>query len=114
MINGLFSLVVLFSCYLLLRFVEWMAGPEWTCNHGRISELREVYVSGNRWEVKQSEESGDVDILPLGEDHSRGPFCACGPIVTIYGARLVVSHNAFDHREIVEEAVDIMNGVENA
>lgn len=39
-----------------------------------------------------------------------GPDCPCKPEIKLYGAHLLVVHNSFDHREIVEEAIRIMNG----
>lgn len=79
----------------------------------RETALREVAHTSPGWEVIE-QDSGDIDILPMGEDHSRGPDCICNPKVTIYGARIMASHNSFDHREIVEEAVNIINGVQDA
>jgi hypothetical protein len=66
-----------------------------------------------RWECMQ-DVNGDVDVLPLGEEHERGAECVCKPTVEIVGARLVIVHNAFDHREIVEQAMAILNGEEDA
>ncbi len=41
-----------------------------------------------------------------------GLGCPCEPEVVLDGAHLIVRHNAFDHREIVEQAINIMNGVD--
>jgi hypothetical protein len=102
-------LVFLFRLLGMIDRAFTTPGP---CLHGREwGETREVAISGNNWEVIQSD-SGDVDVLPLREDHSRGAGCICGPRVDIEGANLIVIHNSFDNREIVEEAVRIMNGVE--
>jgi hypothetical protein len=79
------------------------------CNQGRESDRREVSPSSYYWQVVESE-TGDRDVLPLGEEHDRGALCSCEPRVDIVGAVLVVIHNSFDHREIVEEAIRAMNG----
>lgn len=82
--------------------------------HYRESPFREVSnPPGYGWEVIE-QESGDRDILPLGEDHARGAGCICKPNITIIGSRIVASHNSFDHREFIEAAIDIMNGVDGA
>jgi hypothetical protein len=74
---------------------------------------RRVVPSGARyqWGVFKSE-NGDVNVLPLGEEdgHTGSKDCPCQPRVDMEGSRLVILHNAFDHREIVEQAVAIMNG----
>ena len=54
--------------------------------------------------------TGDIDVLPIGEDHAPGTACVCGPEVEIIGAQLVIVHRSFDHREIIEQAIAIMNG----
>lgn len=78
-----------------------------TCHYNE-SGIRTVAPSGNNWEVIE-QVSGDRDVLPLGEDHSRGAGCICSPRVDIVGPYLVVVHNSFDNREIVEEAIRIIN-----
>jgi hypothetical protein len=54
----------------------------------------------------------DLDVIPLDDlwPHIDGAKCPCDPTVEVIGASLLVIHNSFDHREIVEQAVDIMNG----
>lgn len=57
----------------------------------------------------------DIHVYPLDnlQEHiTDGPGCPCEPTVTVEGAALLYVHNAFDHREIVEQAIDIMNGVD--
>ena len=57
----------------------------------------------------------DVHVYPLKDlqEHiTVGVDCPCEPRVEVVGASLVIVHNAFDHREIVEQAIDIMNGVD--
>lgn len=55
----------------------------------------------------------DVHVYPLNDlcEHiTDGLGCPCEPRVEIEGAALIYVHNAFDHREIVEQAIEIMNG----
>lgn len=59
--------------------------------------------------------SGDVHVYPLNDirEHiTDGPGCPCKPRIEIVGAALIYIHNSWDHREIVEQAIDIMNGVD--
>lgn len=56
--------------------------------------------------------NGDIDILPSGENHTFGSECVCEPSVEVFGANLIYTHNSFDHREVVEQAIAIMNGEE--
>lgn len=54
----------------------------------------------------------DVDVYPENDlkPHSMGVGCDCEPAVEVIGASLLIVHNSYDHREIVEQAVDILNG----
>jgi hypothetical protein len=55
----------------------------------------------------------DLHIYPLKDlrEHiTDGPGCSCNPTVEVHGANLLYIHSSFDHREIFEQAVDIMNG----
>jgi len=61
------------------------------------------------WKTKISD-SGDLDILPLCENHEAGAKCSCAPTVEVIGAHLLIVHNSFDHREVIEQAIAIMNG----
>ena len=57
----------------------------------------------------------DIHVYPLNdlqEHKTVGVDCPCEPTVKVEGATLIIIHNAFDHREIVEQAIDIMNGVD--
>lgn len=58
-------------------------------------------------------DKGDIDTLPLGEEHGRGAECTCKPTVKVFGANLMIVHNSFDKREIIEQAIAIMNGQES-
>lgn len=60
--------------------------------------------------------NNDRHVYPLDEEHlhivsgpTSGVDCPCKPRVEVVGSDLVVVHNSFDHREIVEEAIEIMN-----
>ena len=56
---------------------------------------------------------GDIHVYPvndLREHVLTGTDCPCEPEVEVIGAVLLIAHNAFDHREIVEQAIDILNG----
>lgn len=55
----------------------------------------------------------DVHVYPLDDlqEHiTDGPGCPCDPSITVDGDHLLYVHNAFDHREIVEQAIAILNG----
>lgn len=77
-------------------------------NEGR----REVTFKGKLPWHNVQDENGDVDVMPVGEEHTQGKTCSCDPTVKIVSSRLVIIHNAFDHREIIEQAIAIMNGSE--
>lgn len=110
--------LIKFTLFLILRVIDWLFYPgsdsDWDCLHGREPDplKREVYTPGYGWGTFPNAKTGDIDVLPLGEEHQRGTGCPCSPRVDVEGARLVISHNAYDHREIVEEAIRVMNGVE--
>lgn len=58
----------------------------------------------------------DVHVYPLNDlrEHiTDGPGCPCEPCVRVVGANLIYVHNAWDHREIVEQAITIINGEDN-
>ena len=49
--------------------------------------------------------NGDVIVLPINDtrEHDRlSADCPCMPQVTVYGAHVVITHNAFDFRHITE------------
>ena len=55
----------------------------------------------------------DIHVYPVNdkrEHFTEGPGCPCEPEIKVVGAALIYVHNAWDHREIVEQAIDIMNG----
>jgi hypothetical protein len=55
----------------------------------------------------------DSHIYPINDlrEHiTVGVDCPCKPEVEVVGASLLIIHNSFDHREIVEEAIRIING----
>lgn len=55
--------------------------------------------------------NGDVNVYPLDDigEHVLDVSCSCGPSVEVIGAHLLIVHNAFDHREIIEQAIEILN-----
>ena len=60
--------------------------------------------------------NNDVHVYPLNDLHEHiieGVECLCNPTVEVIGADLLRIHNAFDNREVIEEAVAIMNGGNN-
>ena len=48
---------------------------------------------------------GDVHVLPLNDikEHTESTKCHCKPRIEVVGANLIIIHNAFDHREIIED-----------
>jgi hypothetical protein len=60
------------------------------------------------WEVVETEK-GDVHVVPLNDkkEHTLLTDCSCGPRIDVEGAKLIIVHNAWDWREIVEEAAQI-------
>lgn len=58
-------------------------------------------------------DGGDIHVYPLNdlrEHKTDGPGCPCEPEIQLEGATLIYMHNAWDTREIVEEAIRILNG----
>ena len=49
--------------------------------------------------------TNDIHVLPVDDvkPHTETTSCPCNPRVEVIGANLLVVHNAFDHREIMEE-----------
>lgn len=90
-----------FFVFLCLRFLEMLEPGE---------DLDDPSIpAGYNWQ-KVTDENGDIDILPLREEHTRDASCKCKPDVQIYGSCVMRVHNSFDHREIIEEARDIIQG----
>lgn len=55
-------------------------------------------------------------ITPINdlEEHQESSTCKCNPKVEVQpGGDLIVIHNSFDRRELVEKAIDVMNSDEN-
>ena len=74
----------------------------------------------NKWAVEKLKYPNlgyfDVHVIPLQdiEEHKRESTCKCHPNVEVYGSNMLVIHNSFDMREIVEEAIEyLMNGEKN-
>ena len=60
--------------------------------------------------------NNDTHVYPLNDLHehiTEGVECPCNPAVEVIGADLLIIHNAFDNREIIDEAVSIMNRGDN-
>jgi hypothetical protein len=56
--------------------------------------------------------SDDIHVYPVNDSKPHilsGTDCPCKPRVEIEGATLVIIHNSWDNREIIEEAINIMN-----
>ena len=60
--------------------------------------------------------NSDRHVYPADEEHlhivsgpTSGIDCPCKPRVEVEGGALVVVHNSFNHREIIEQAIDVMN-----
>ena len=47
----------------------------------------------------------DIHVLPVDDikSHEENTKCHCNPKLEVIGANLLIVHNAFDHREIIEE-----------
>ena len=47
----------------------------------------------------------DIHVMPTNDlqEHTMSANCHCKPNVEVVGAVLIYTHNAFDHREFVEE-----------
>ena len=42
----------------------------------------------------------------------KGVDCHCNPTVKVEGAGLIIVHNAYDHREIIEQANEVLDKFE--
>ena len=57
----------------------------------------------------------DIHVYPVNDlrDHiTDAPGCPCEPRIEVEGATLIYVHNAWDYREIVEQAVGVINGTD--
>ncbi len=54
----------------------------------------------------------DINILPKNDtkEHTEGTTCECIPKVEVTGFTLLIIHNAFDNREILEEIEETRKG----
>lgn len=52
-----------------------------------------------------------IHILPIDdtEPHTEETTCKCEPSVEFENGEMIVKHNAFDGREILEELYDVLN-----
>jgi len=51
----------------------------------------------------------DEEGLHIVNGDTSGTDCLCDPRIEIEGGSLLVIHNSFNHREFIEQAIDIMN-----
>jgi hypothetical protein len=52
-----------------------------------------------------------IQIIPLNDtkEHDKTRWCECNPILETVNNILIVSHNAYDLREVIEVANEILN-----
>lgn len=58
----------------------------------------------------------DMHVYPLDdlkEHDTSGTDCHCNPRIEVIGGSLLIIHNAYDHREIIEEANEILEEYRN-
>jgi hypothetical protein len=67
-----------------------------------------ILNKGYQWETVP-DNNGDIDVMPIGEEHIHGAKCICEPRVVVCGVNLVIVHSAYDGREVIEQAVEFMN-----
>ena len=56
--------------------------------------------------------NNDIHVLPVNDikpHKNTGTDCPCNPTIEVVGADLIIIHNAWDHREVFEQAIDAMN-----
>ena len=57
--------------------------------------------------------SKDIHVSPaddLKKHIIKGTNCHCKPTIKVVGAVLIIIHNSYDHREIIEQANEIIHG----
>lgn len=49
-----------------------------------------------------------LHIIPINdlEEHEESSTCKCMPSVEIVNAEIIVTHNSFDRRELIEQLLD--------
>ncbi len=47
----------------------------------------------------------DIHVMPVNDkkEHEMSVSCHCKPRIEVEGAALIIIHNAYDHREIIEQ-----------
>lgn len=47
----------------------------------------------------------DIHVIPIDDlrEHEMSTKCPCNPTIEVVGAVLLITHNAYDHREFVEQ-----------
>jgi len=56
---------------------------------------------------------GDIDCVPTNDDkeHVAGPDCECNPNVEVEGGVLIITHNAYDFREVKEQMSELIGNL---
>jgi len=74
--------------------------------YNRQWQKRRSYLYVHGWAVyKGLCGNADVDVIPLRDLHPHIPglYCPCEPTAEYYPAAAMYTHNAWDHRELVEQ-----------
>jgi hypothetical protein len=91
--------------YMLVGLLDSILEPERDPGFLQPGEIPPVY----NWMVTR-DDRGDIHSIPLREDHTLDSSCKCSPRVKVEGSELLIFHNSFDGREIIEEAREIIEG----
>lgn len=56
-----------------------------------------------------------INIIPLNDlkEHIEFPCCDCNPKIIVENGEEIIIHNSYDRRELIEEALEIINEPEN-
>ena len=52
-----------------------------------------------------------INVIPINDlkEHTENSTCECEPKVIIENGEMIVVHNSFDRRELIEHVIDVMN-----
>ena len=52
-----------------------------------------------------------IHVLPINDinEHTEDSTCECNPTVTIQHGEMIICHNSYDCREVIEEVNRILN-----
>ena len=56
--------------------------------------------------------NNDIHVLPVNDlkpHEESGVGCPCKPRIEVVGADLIIVHNAWDNREVFEQAIEAMS-----